>query len=1097
VSSIPSRLLPRPFCRNISGYSFNASLTVLLYEIAMPAPLRGHASKYVVPRQPEDLVRRPRLVDFIHSNLHLKLIMVSAAAGYGKTSLLTDVAHNTDYPVAWLQLDEADGDCAALVADVAASMRQAFPAFESAVPVLAAQPNSRPGDLARALNRELEEKVADYFVLVLDDFHLVEASENVIRFFDELLRGLPEAAHLIIASRTLPPLYIASLAARRQVVGLSEEHLRFTRAEVQELLQQRNRLPLPDEEAERLAAQTDGWITGILLTTHLMWQGLLGSLMDARKSSEPLYEYLANEVLDQQPPELRQFVLESAVLPEMEAAVCDAVLGRSGSALLLRQAMERRLFISAVGDEFPTYQYHPLFRDFLISRLGTQGAERLQALRVRAAGWYAANGMPAAAVTYFCMAGAMDQAARVAEAHADAMYLSGRFETIRLWAEQLPAQAVNTPSLQLAMVKVKTSEGKLDEALGGLHAAEEGYARRADALGRVRVDLQRSRILYLRGQYLPALALAQAASTAAGRLNALLQESGALRYAGACLRALGRLPEAEEALERAQALLRNTQHRYDLAATLNDLALVLRTRGQTARAAHCQREVLGLWRELGAPEAMAVTLNNIAWDLHMLGQYEGALETYHEAQEWARRSGVARTEVMLLTGQAALLADLGDAPRAAALLRQAMTKGEPSGERLIMGAVYRELARLDRRAGNTLGALEWLRRAALAAGATGEMPAPLEGLRGIVLVDQGHLPEGRLVLAEACARLQEAGALVDLAQVLLFRAFAEFQAGELETAAHSLSDALSSAERVGYDRMLVMEVEQVAALLIACSARPDVGRAAAGLLSRAKNVRAIGASLQLGEPVVAAPRAAPAIAIRALGRSHVLKEGVEIPRSAWQTQRTRELFFFLVDRAPIERERVLTAFWPDKPMARATANLNQTLYQLRRAIGHELVSVEGQRFILQPDLTIDDDVRAFQTAARRALALPSGATQRVSVLSDALSLYTGDYLEDLPADWAQPRQHELRALHVQVLRAYAIELMALTRYVDARQALDEALRVEEYDDELHEQMLECLGRLGRRNAVVEHYVRYRDQLRSELGLEPSASITELYARLIQ
>jgi ATP/maltotriose-dependent transcriptional regulator MalT len=1063
----------------------------------MPAPLRGRASKYVVPRQPEDLVRRPRLVDFIHSNLHLKLILISAAAGYGKTSLLTDVAHNTDYPVAWLQLDESDGDCAALVADLAASMRQAFPAFESAVPVLAAKPNSRPGDLATALNRELEEKVADYFVLVLDDFHLVEASQSVIRFFDELLRGLPEAAHLIIASRTLPPLRIASLAARRQVAGLSEEHLRFTRAEVQELLQQRNRIPLPDEEAERLAAQTDGWITGILLTTHLMWQGLLASLMDARKSSEPLYEYLANEVLDQQPSELRRFLLESAVLPEMEAAVCDAVLGRGGSALLLRQATDRRLFISAVGDEFPTYQYHPLFRDFLISRLGVQDVARLQELRVSAAGWYAANGMPSAAVTYFCMAGAMDQAARVADAHADEMYLLGRYGTIRRWAEQLPPQAADTPSLQLALVKLKTSDGKLDEALAGLDAAAEGYARRANALGRVRVDLQRSRILYLRGQVAPALALAQAAAPAARSLNALLQESGALRYAGLCFWALGRLPEAEEVLDQAQALLRDTPHRYDLAATLNDLAIVLHARGQTARAVHCQHEVLGFWRELGAPEPMAVTLNNIAWDLHMLGQYEAALETYHEAHEWARRSGVARMEIILLTSQAALLTDLGDAARARALLRQAMTKGEPSGERSIMGAVYRELARLERLAGNSLGALEWLRRAVLAAGAAREAPPQLDAMRAIILVEQGHVPEGRLELVELCARLQNAGALADLAQAQLFRAFAEFQAGELETAARSLAEALNSAERVGYDRMLVMEAQPVSALLLACAARPDIGRTAAGLLSRAQDARAIGAALQLGSPAAAAPRAAPAIAVRALGRSHVLRGGAELSRQAWQTQRTRELFFFLVDRAPVQRERVLAAFWPDMPTARATANLNQTLYQLRRALGHELVRVEAQRFILLPDLAIDDDVRAFQTVARGALALPSGASQRVSVLSNALSLYTGDYLEDLPADWAQPRQHELRALHVQVLRAYAIELMALTRYVDARQALEDALRVEEYNDELHEQMLECLGRLGRRNALVEHFVRYRDRLRSELGLEPPVGITALYARLIQ
>src|SRR5262249_46319155 len=146
--------------------------------------------------------------------------------------------------------------------------------------------------------------------------------------------------------------------------------------------------------AEQLAVNTDGWITGILLTTHLMWQGLMASLVDVPRSSQPLYDYLADEVLDRQAPELRQFLLESAVLPDMEPSVCDAILARSDSARLLRQAADHRLFISAVGEEFPTYQYHPLFREFLLSRLRAQNQRRLQALHTSAARWYAAHNMP-------------------------------------------------------------------------------------------------------------------------------------------------------------------------------------------------------------------------------------------------------------------------------------------------------------------------------------------------------------------------------------------------------------------------------------------------------------------------------------------------------------------------------------------------------------------------------------------------------------------------------------------------------------------------------------------------------------------------------
>ena len=407
---------------------------------------RGRPAKFSIPNQPRDLLHRPRLVDFLHEHIHFKLLLVSATAGYGKTSLVTDFVHDTDYPVAWFHVAEPDADLATLVSNVCFSLQTAFPNFKPIVPALAAQPNAKPKQLATALTREIETLLPDSFVLVLDDFQLVEESPAVIQFFDELLRTLPEQAHLVLIGRTVPPLRLSALAARQQIAGLSDEHLRFTPAEIKQLLSLRG-TELPDAEAERLAANTDGWITGILLTTHLMWQGLMANLVDVPRSSQPLYDYLADEVLDRQPPELRQFLLESAVLPDMEPSVCDAILARCDSARLLRQAADHRLFISAVGEEFPTYQYHPLFREFLLSRMRAQNQRRMQELQMSAARWYAAHNMPEAAVTFFLMSNAPAEAAVVAERHADPLFISGRFDTVRRWAEQLAAQLKEAPLL--------------------------------------------------------------------------------------------------------------------------------------------------------------------------------------------------------------------------------------------------------------------------------------------------------------------------------------------------------------------------------------------------------------------------------------------------------------------------------------------------------------------------------------------------------------------------------------------------------------------------------------------------------------------------
>jgi len=1071
------------------------------YMVMQPTPRPIRLVKYAIPARSPDLLRRARLLDFLHENLHRKLILVAAAAGYGKTSLLADFAHDLDSPVAWCRLDDTDRDLSALVVDVVNALQQAFPAFQSALPSLLAEVRGSPEQLASMLAREIESTLDEYFVLVLDDFHLIEDASPIIPFMDALLANLPEQAHIIVAGRAIPALRLATLAAHQQVAGLSEEHLRFTPAEAQALVELRNHVALPEAEAEKLVANTEGWITGILLTTHLMWQGLMASLTRANQAQGPLYEYLADEVLDYQPEALRRFLLESAVMPEAEPAVCDAVLGRTDSAELLRQAEARRLFISAVGDDARIYQYHHLFRDFLIARLRVEDPARLRELQARAAEWYAANGMVETAVTFYVLAEQLPEAAHVAEANAEAMFNAGRLVTLRRWAEQLAPLAYDAPQLHLSLSVAETDAGGLDAAEAALVLAEEGFARRSDEAGALWVETQHSLLLYRRGKFEQALAVAQAAAERAQVIKRVASEALALRYAGLCQYALGQLASAEESLNRAQQLLQGTSHLYMLAVTLHDLALVLRARGQTARAARAQQQALTIWRQGSAPGPLALALNNIGWDLHMLGQYEAAIATYREALDWARRAASNRTEVMILAGQADVYADLGNREAAAEVYRQALSNAEQVGDWALQTYLCRGMARLDRWAGNFAGALEWLRRAALAAGeGKGESAlANLESLRGILLVEMGHRAEGRRALGKVCAEFEKSGALVDFSQALFFRACAEFRDGEQDEAARSLAQAFAAAEQVGYDQMLVSEALLALDMLEALSLRSDVGPRAATLVSRARAAGNAWARAQrAADPSVQPmPDQQVVLKVTALGVGRVLKHGVEISKTEWTSQRIREMFFYLVDRTPVQRDRVLETFWPDKPPGRAVNNLYQILFRLRRTVGESVIVLEEQVCRLSPTAGVEYDVAQFEDSARRALALLPGDLHRLGLLASAVEHYTGDYLADLPVEWALGRRRELSTLYVAALRAYADELMNLTRYGEARAVLARALDVEPLDDELHERMLMCLAGLGSRHLVVDYYMRYRETMRSELGLDPPPEMRALYSRLIE
>ncbi|HEY4720433.1 MAG TPA: BTAD domain-containing putative transcriptional regulator, partial [Anaerolineae bacterium] len=341
--------------------------------------------------------------------------------------------------------------------------------------------------------------------------------------------------------------------------------------------------------------------------------------------------------------------------------------------------------------------------------------------------------------------------------------------------------------------------------------------------------------------------------------------------------------------------------------------------------------------------------------------------------------------------------------------------------------------------------------------------------------------------------LERSDTPIGLAQALLFRAYAEFRSNESEAAAQSLAQACATAERVGHDQMLVSEALGVRGMLDAMAARPDIGARAAALLARAEAV----GTLQSQSVAAPSGRSLPAtFQVFALGQGRLLKEGTEISKSEWISQRTRELFFFLIDRLPIARDEILKTFWPEKPLARAVANLYQTLYRLRRVVGGELVILENQICRLAPGFNFEYDVTRFEEQARQALLATSDGVQRLGRLASAAALCSGEYLSDLAADWSLARRESLNELQVNVLREYARELMHVTRYAEARDSLAKAVAIEPFDDGLHAQILTCLERMGRRHEVVDYYRRYRDTLRAELGLDPPAEIRALYSRLI-
>ena len=289
-------------------------------------------TRIVVPRRRSELLSRQRLLDLLDSLLDKKVVIVAAAAGYGKTSLLIDFADQLEIPVCWYAIDSLDNDPQRFIAHLIASIQVKFPDF--GINSMSALANSPQGkiDIDRMISiivNDAYENISEHFVMVIDDYHLVTDSNEVNYFISRLSQDIDENAHFIFSSRTLLTLPdLPLMVARNQVGGLSYEELAFQPEEIKALFLQNYGRTISDKAAESLSIQSEGWITGLLLTSQIGKQDIENRSRIARASGVGIDQYFL-QVIEQQSPDIQKFMLRTSLLEEFDTQLCEEVIGKS------------------------------------------------------------------------------------------------------------------------------------------------------------------------------------------------------------------------------------------------------------------------------------------------------------------------------------------------------------------------------------------------------------------------------------------------------------------------------------------------------------------------------------------------------------------------------------------------------------------------------------------------------------------------------------------------------------------------------------------------------------------------------------------------
>jgi LuxR family maltose regulon positive regulatory protein len=780
------------------------------------------STKLSIPPARPERVSRPRLLKRLNQLPAYRLMLVSAPAGYGKTTLLSEWAASQQLGlcVAWLSLDEADNDVARFLAYLGAAVNPVVPQISQWIAAMLQPPQPSPPEaILTVLINELA-SASTQLALVLDDYQVIEtqAIHDAVVF---LLEHLPPQLHLIIATRADPPLPLARLRGRGQLDELRAADLCFAPDEAGCFIERVTRRTLSEQEIAALTARTEGWAAGLQIAAMSL-QKQPEAAQFARAftgSNRHILDYLVEEILQHQPEEWQSFLLQTSILDRLSSAVCDAVTGQAGSQSKLEELDKANLFIIPLDEDRQWYRYHRLFADLLRQRLQLLQPDKLPMLHQRASAWYDQHGFTSEAVEHALAANDSERAARLIEKAAELTLMHGEVTTLLNWTQALPDDVVRAHSalciyhawalllagrpMQLIQARLKDAGVEADTELvsveaavfRALLAAVTGDARHGVELSRQALERVPEDRLFLRNIALSSLGMAhvlhgdiEAAADAFNESARLGQQIGNVLFAVGALCNVAGLCLMQGQLHRADAISRR--------------ALELATDAAGRRMPAASRALLNLgelareWNDLAAAERYLA-----------------------EGLELSRQTG----SIGLLAGYlhlARVKQTQGDPSAAAELLQHAeqlalQTNATPLDDMLVKVSQ----ARLWIMQGDLAAAEQW-GQAIVAQEASGQAPAPYD-LHEVELITLARLAIARQRASEALSMLapllqtaEKHHRVRRLIELLNLQALALHARGDAAEARAMLWRSLSLAEPEGFVRIFLDEGEPLRLLIV-------------------------------------------------------------------------------------------------------------------------------------------------------------------------------------------------------------------------------------------------------------------------------------------
>ena len=1099
-------------------------------------------NKVASPQYATPTLRRARLIDWLNDASSCRAAVIAADAGYGKTTLLWQWEREVEFPCYWYKLDRNDRDWTFHISYLIEAISKRHKGFgrraHSMLQQLGGPGSSRPG-VAAYLLAEMHERLTEPCTFIIDDWQYVNAVTEVRGLWNQILRDAPATCRFVFASRVKPRLQFARFKTHAGYAELKTDALRFTEPEIGELFRDIYNDPLEPSELAELERRTEGWAASLQLVEVSL--RARGSADERRRfiesitatSDNDLFDFLAEEVLDQQTDETRNFLLSTSVLQQITPEVAERLAGVHDGHKELVGLEHRGLFTYRLDEN--RYRYHNLFRDFLEGRLIEERSEaEVMGLHIHAASYFETTEQWPEAIHHYLRAGLQRQAARLIAKYGEDLIAEGRLGLVDEWLRQIPAETTKQ-NARLSLLFGETSgiRGEWALALDSLTRAREFFARKGDKRMEALACLKLSSVYSNSGAV-------QEAAAAAESGTALVPEddvSTRLRLAGntAVTRTwiAGSLDVVVGECQRiAQEAAANGLEHFAAIGHHNAGETQLRM-GRVGSALASLEKSASFWAE--TPTNPYVDNEGLVLALILQGRVDRAAMA---AQDALRRTAPwPRPRALALYAWAMVLETQGRLSEAIAALRESLV--DPSVLGSTRAYIYARLIELLFLRGDPPAEIAQA-LAALESGPPIDPRYSADVVPSLSVADHLGVPcEGQcqLRLAELHAVEAKGAKLVGVVGRVKVGALAFHHRGRRNQreAWLALADAATGGflpilrewvRRYTPYARIALEIPNGAQLLARLMGwDPDAWRSPLiGLLpmlegpDRAVILGAVvhRANRETVEALASIPGSDVTHARRSLRRAQAARlylrtmGGLSLHRGSWQgprvqveKRRVRALLSVLGAHAhtTLTRDTAIDLLWPDADGDSAVNSLNQTVFQLRRYIDPGYRQGESPEYVissvdhvgLDPDL-VHTDLREIRRLDGR-FAIGSWRNSQ-GAIRKAIGLVQGEFLADQRYEpWATRLQlsvhNEVRAR----LLPIALQADGSSDIQIATDAAAALIAIDPFDEAATLALAECLSRSGRRVAARDLLIRYADQVREELEDEPSAAVVTAAAQM--